>query len=183
MLLKDNKGKTIWAHWGYTHVDGGWVSRVVPGMDKPQLFGYDITNKKWTPGHADYIGKTQYLWAADGQLISNPPESWIRSFTVDWEGDGIREICSEGNLIRYNGEIIMKLGSALLWAADLYGDYREEIVYAPYDGKVYIIFNTNPMKSNPKVTRIADRQYRNDLSRTAMQFNVIPTESGFIALK
>ena len=184
MLLVDSTGKTIWARWGYTHVDGGWVSRVIPGRNGPQLFGYDIPEKIWTPGHADYVGQSQYLWTIDGKLLSNPPASWIRSFPVDWEGDGIREICTEeGNLMRYNGEVVKKLGSELLWAADLYGDYREEIVFAPHDGKVYILFNTDPMKSPPKVTRIADRQYKNDLSRTAMQFNVIPTESGFIPFK
>jgi rhamnogalacturonan endolyase len=183
MLLVNSQGKTIWAHWGYTHIDGGWVSRVVPGADDPQCFGYDLSDKKWTPGHAEYVGASQYLWSAEGKLISNPPASWVsgRSFPVDWEGDGIREICTkDGTMMRYNGEMLMKLGTRFLWGADLYGDYREEIVYAPNDGKVYILFNTEMMESPPKVTRIADRQYRNDLSRTAMQFEVIPTESGFI---
>ncbi len=197
MLLADSKGKTIWAQWGYTHVDRGWVSRVVPDTDGAQCFGYDIVDKVWTPGHADFIGSNQYLWNADGKLISNPPDSWIGSFTVDWEGDDVREICDEkGNLTRWNGEIVRRLNSGTNmteadpklnpgtnWAGDLFGDYREEIVYTPHDGKVYIIFNTDPMKNPPKITRIADRQYKNDLSRTAMQFNVIPTESGFIPFK
>ena len=145
-----------------------------------------MAKKKWTKGKAEYVGTSQYLWNAEGKLISNPPASWVksRSFTVDWEGDGIREICTkDGTMMRYDGEILKKLGPTFLWAGDLYGDDREEIVFAPHNGKVYILFNTDLMKNPSKITRIADRQYRNDLSRTAMQFDVIPTESGFIPFK
>jgi rhamnogalacturonan endolyase len=184
MLLVNSQGQTIWSQWGYTHVDGGWVTSVVPETDKPQCFAYDVHDKKWTPGHADLIGASQYLWSADGKLVSNPPASWIRSFPVDWEGDGIREIFNEeGILERYNGQIVEKFGPGGLWAADLYGDQREEIVFAPQDGKIYILVNTDPLESPPHITRLADRQYKNDLSRTAMQFNVVPTESGFIPLR
>ncbi len=70
----------------------------------------------------------------------------------------------------------------LIWGGDLFGDHREEVVWAPQDGKVYILFNTAPMENQPRITRLADRQYRNDLSRTAMQFNVVPTESGYLSV-
>ena len=184
MLLVNSDGQTIWAHWGYTHVDGGWVAKIVPGRKDVQLFAYDIEEKKWRPGEADYGGTTMYVFGSDGKLISNPHVSWNRSFPVDWEGDGVREICTEdGTLKRYDEEIVGKFNPGFIWAGDLYGDHREEIVYAPQNGKVYILFNTGPMESSPRATRLADRQYRNDLSRTAMQFNVVPTESGFISIK
>jgi hypothetical protein len=183
MLLANSKGKTIWAHWGYTHVDGGWVARILADQEGLQFFAFDISKKMWNTEGASYGTVSSFLWSADGKLVDNPPRSWVMSFPVDWDGDGVREICMEnGDVQKYNGPIVVRLGGYPLWGADLYGDHREEIVAAPQDGKVYIFFNTEIIKSPPKITPVADRQYRNDLSRTAMQFYVIPTEGGYMPI-
>ena len=183
-LLVDKSGNTIWAKWGLTHVDGGWADKVVPDFEGLQLFAYDIQEKEWKPGSVTLKGTAQYLFSPKGKKLMNPDSSWVLSFTIDWEGDGIKEIVTEqGNIKRYNGEIIKSFKEVLLWGGDLYGDHREELVYAPLDGKVYIIFNTQEMSSPSKITRIADRRYRNDLSRTAIQFNINLTTSGYIPLK
>ena len=102
------------------------------------------------------------------------------SFPVDWDGDGVREICMRnGKVSRFAGPVVAKVDSNTIFGADLFGDHREEIVTAPaQDGKVYIFFNTAPLETPPRVTLLADRQYRNDVSRTAMQHNLIPFESG-----
>jgi hypothetical protein len=116
--------------------------------------------------------------------LFEPDTSWIKSFTVDWEGDGIKEIVTtHGTVKRYNGEVLKTFKEEVLWGGDLFGDHREELLCAPFDGYVYIIFNTEEMKGPSKVTGLADRRYRNDLSRTAMHTNVIPTLSGYIPLK
>lgn len=182
MLLVDNKGKPIWARWGYTHIDGGWVAKIMPDQEDMQCFGYDIAKKQWSTKGAELKSITGYLWDAEGQMISNPPESWVSSIPIDWDGDGIREICSEhGDIMMHDGTVIGKADSRVLWGADLFGDHREEIVLAPPGSrKVYIVFNTTDIRNQPSVTKLADRQYRNDLSRTAMQANVIPTESHFV---
>ena len=184
VLMVDKSGQPLWAQWGLTHVDGGWVARVVPDREGVQCFAYDVAEKKWTPGAAEHLDTTQMLFDAKGALVSNPPHTWIRSFPLDWEGDGIREVCLEdGSIQRYDGTMVKQFKAGMVWGADLFGDHREEFVWAPQeDRKVYIVVNTAPMASPPEVTRLADRQYRNDLSRTAMQFNVIPTESGFMAV-
>jgi hypothetical protein len=184
MLLVDNKGNTMWAHWGYTHVDGGWAAKIIPGREGMQCYGYDIQEKKWSTEGAQYVGTSLFLWSSDGKLITNPPMSWIRSFPVDWNGDGVREICMEnGDIQKYNGPILTQLGKYPLWGADIFGDHREEIVVAPMDGNIYIYFNTEIIESSPRITRIADRQYKNDLSRTAMQFNVVPNMGGYMPKK
>jgi hypothetical protein len=181
MLLVDNRGKTIWAHWGYTHVDGGWVAKLLPNQEGMQCYGYDIQRKDWSPTSVEHVGISSFLWSSDGKLIANPPKSWIMSFPVDWDGDGVWEICMEnGNVQKYDGSIPAKLGPGVLWGANPFGDHREELVTAPGDGKIYIIFNTEIMANAPRITPIADRQYRNDLSRTAMQYNHIPSEGGYM---
>jgi len=109
MLLADNKGKTIWAHWGYTHVDGGWVAKILPHSKGMQCFGYDIQEKKWSPGYAEYIEITPVLWGSEGNFIDNPPNSWVLSFSVDWDGDSVREICtSEAPRGRATGHLKIK---------------------------------------------------------------------------
>jgi len=184
MLLVDNEGKTIWAHWGYTHVDGGWVAKLIADQEGLQCFGFDVEKKKWSRGGGvKYTSISSFLWGSDGELIQTPPNSWVWSFPVDWDGDGIREICMmNGNLQKYNGPIIAKLSVHPVWGADLFGDHREEIV-AISKGKILILFNTEILESPSRITLAADRQYKNDLSRTAMQFYVYPTEGGYIPKK
>jgi len=165
MLLVDCKGNTIWSKWGYTHIDGGWVAKILADQEGMQSFGYDIEKKIWTPQSVERTGVSTFLWGSDGTLIDTPPKSWLSSFPVDWDGDGIREICIKGDVQKYRGPILARLGSAPLWGADLFGDQREEIVVAPGGDKVYILFNTENIDSPPRITLIADRQYKNDLSR------------------
>ena len=180
MLLVNNKGETVWAKWGYTHIDGGWVAKILPNQYGMHCFGYDIQKKDWSSTGIDFGNISCFLWNPDGKFIANPPKSWVWSIPADWDGDGFREICMDnGDIQKVNGPIVTKLGQSPLWAADLYGDQREEFVIAPGEKKIHIYFNTEIMESAPEITLIADRQYRNDLSRTAMGSRVIPTEGGY----
>jgi len=185
VYLVDHRGKTLWANWGYRHIDRGWVGKIVPGKEGMQCLGIDILEKQWSKEGAELIEPTGFLWDSGGRLLWNPPPSWYYSFPVDWDGDGVREICiMEGGVVqKYGGKVMDKLSADCLWGADLFGDHREEIVAAPGDGKIYIFFHTGAADSTPRVTPIADRQYKNDLSRTAMHGFVIPTEGGFIPKK
>jgi hypothetical protein len=184
VYLVDDHGKTLWAHWGYHHVDRGWVGKIVSGQEGMQCLGIDIVDKQWNTEGAKLIESSGFLWDSGGTLLGNPPASWYYSFPVDWDGDGIREICIEdGAIQKYGKPATEKVCANCLWGADLFGDHREEIVAAPRGGKIYIFFNTEFMNSPPRVTPIADRQYKNDLSRTAMHGDVIPTEGGFIPRK
>jgi hypothetical protein len=179
MLLADSEGKIIWAHWGYTHVDGGWAAKILPDQEGMQCYAYDVLNKQLDEEGARYDKVSHYLWSSDGRPIATP-DLW-GSFPVDWDGDGTKEICMKnGDVRKYDGPILAKIGTGARWGADLFGDHREEIVTTPKDGKVYIFFNTEIMQSPPRITRLADRQYKNDLSRTAMQYYAIPMESGYI---
>jgi len=180
MMLANNQGEIIWAHWYYRHVDGGWVSKIIPNSEGMQCYAYDIGGKKIGEAGVKIDTIFQYVFHPDGKIFSRP--SMHGSFPVDWDGDGVREICvRNGKVSRFDGPVIAKVDSNTIFGADLFGDHREEIVAAPaQDGKVYIFFNTAPFETPPRVTPLADRQYRNDVSRTAMQHNLIPFESGIL---
>jgi hypothetical protein len=178
MLLVDSEGKTLCAKWGYTHIDTGWVAKIDAEQEGLQSFGVDIVAKEWENQDATLTKTVPFLWDSEGNALAQPTSSWIYSKPVDWDGDGIRELClSGGEVQRYNGRTVASLGEDCLWGADLFGDHREEIVAASQNGRIYIFFNTDAIDSSPRVTPMANRQYRNDLSRTAMQFNVFPTEA------
>jgi hypothetical protein len=181
MFLANNQGEIIWAHWYYRHVDGGWVSKIIPNTEGMQCYAYDIGGKKISEHGVKIDTIYQYIFTPEGKIIARP--SIHGSFPVDWDGDGVREICMRnGKVSRFNGSVIAKVDSNTIFGADLFGDHREEIVSAPAtDGKVYIYFNTAPLAAPPRVTPLADRQYRNDVSRTAMQHNLIPFESGTLS--
>jgi hypothetical protein len=184
MMLANNQGEIIWAHWNYRHVDGGWVSKIIPNTEGMQCFAYDLGGGKKIDAHGVKVDTVyQYLFTAEGRVITRP--NMRGSFPVDWDGDGVREIClRNGDVSHFGGPVIAKVDSNTIFGADLFGDHREEIVAAPaQDGKVYILFNTAPLGMPPRLTPLADRQYRNDVSRTAMQHNLIPFESGVLATR
>ncbi|OGP75459.1 MAG: hypothetical protein A2W09_01095, partial [Deltaproteobacteria bacterium RBG_16_50_11] len=183
VYLADYQGNILWAHWGYHHVDQGWVGKIVPGQEGMQCLGIDIKEKEEAKeGPWKIIEPTALLWSPHGKLLGKQPASWYSSFPVDWDGDGVREIviAGDGEVQKYGGPSMGRLSMECLWGADLFGDHREEIVAAPGDSKIYVFFNTDVLDSPPRVTPMADRQYKNDLSRTAMQGRVIPTEGGVI---
>ncbi|MGH7601300.1 MAG: hypothetical protein ACREOI_33495, partial [bacterium] len=146
-----------------------------------QCYAYDIGGKKISEHGVKIDTVYQYVFTPEGKIIARP--SMHGSFPVDWDGDGVREICMRnGKVSRFNGPVIAKVDSNTIFGADLFGDHREEIVAAPAkDSSVYIYFNTSPLEAKPRITPLADRQYRNDVSRTAMQHNLIPFESGVLS--
>jgi hypothetical protein len=186
MYLVDHQGKILWGHWGYHHIDQGWVSRIIADLEGMQCLGVDIVDKLESATEPwKLIEPRAFLWNSDGKLIGNPPASFYSSVPIDWDGDGVREIVFPDNGIiqKYGGPVMEKLSANILWGADLFGDHREEIIAAPGDGKIYIFSNTTDVGSPARVTPMADRQYKNDLSRTAMQASRILTEGGYIPRK
>ena len=186
VCLADSQGNILWGHWGYHHIDTGWVGKIIADQEGMQCLAIDLVDKiEAKAGPWEMIKPLGLLWASDGKLIGNPPASFYESIPVDWDGDGIREIVfmKDGRIQKYGGPVIEKLTAPCLWGADLFGDHREEIVAAPGDGNVYVFFNTVVLVNTPRITPMGDRQYKNDLSRTAMQATVVPTEGGYIPRK
>jgi rhamnogalacturonan endolyase len=182
VLLVDKDGKQLWAHWGYRHIDGGWAAKIIPGLAGMQLFAYDIRGKKFTDEGVALGNVEGYLWASNGDLKET--NDWYWSFPLDWDGDGIDEIFTRDGMIkRHDGTLISTFSAGGLWAADIFGDHRDELVLASGGSTIHIVFNTSPLKTQPRLTALADRKYRNDLSRTAMGDSTPPGESGVIAIK
>jgi hypothetical protein len=182
VLVVDKTGKMLWGSWGYTHVDGGWAARVDPRAKGMQLFAYDIVGKSLSASEGAHYQEVQgHLWSTTGEHVGNPDWHW--GFPFDWNGDGVREVYTRnGDVQQFDGTVLASFGKPGMFGADLFGDQREEFVFAPHDGKIYIVFNTTPLTASPRITPLADRQYRSDLARTAHAGlgMVVPNESGQI---
>jgi hypothetical protein len=91
MYLVDHRGKIIWEHWGYHHIDSGWVGKISAGQEGMQCLAVDIVDKEEAKeGPWKLIEPSAILWNSDGTLLGNPPPSWYDSIPLDWDGDGIR---------------------------------------------------------------------------------------------
>jgi rhamnogalacturonan endolyase len=184
VLIVNKFGETIWSKWGFTHFDGGWAAKILPNRADMQIFAYDVKSKEKSQEQGSHgfawQGVTGYLWDSRGRHLSSPPVDWKSSTTFDWDGDGVKEIGLKktGKILKFGKETVIQIAKGIHWGADIFGDHRDEVIVAPGDGKIYIYFNTDPLEVKPRVTKLIDRQYRNDLSRTMVNSINIPNESG-----
>lgn len=166
-LVDADTGKLLWKvnreddpRW--THAHTGWVADVWAGS--PGLESY--TNRD---GH---LVRDTVLLSAKGRILVEPfPKELL---PVEWDGDGVRELLTRdgSTLGKFDGRGIAPLGGALPWAAerrrlvmaaDLWGDFRDEVVFAGTDGDgvfgVSVYTATAPIRARA-VTRTAKRGYR-----------------------
>ena len=166
-------GKVIWKanremdpRWTHAHI--GWAADIWDGSPGLEI----LTNRD---GHTV---QDTVLFSADGKILMNPfPRGWN---PVNWLGNQVRELMS-GNgrqLGRFTGKAIEPMpaagpselqSGACNVAADLGGDYRDEIVCTgparSGNGRaVYIYTNTEPIRQRG-VTRLASREYLEWLAR------------------
>lgn len=131
-MVDANTGKMIWKQnreddRTWTHGHTAWTSDIWDGSPGLEC----ITNRA---GHFD---NHYQMFSAAGKLLLEPfPRVWR---PIEWDGDETRELMGEGarTIGDFNGtEIVLKPGvvphtiaqSSVVMVADLYGDFRDEIV-------------------------------------------------------
>ncbi len=131
-MVDANTGEVIWKQnreddraWTHGHI--AWTSDIweeSPGIEA-------MTNRA---GHVDHH---YLLFSAAGKLLLEPfPRDWK---PLEWDGDETRELMADGARVigDFNGqEVVVKQGvvphtiaqGTVIMVADLYGDFRDEIV-------------------------------------------------------
>jgi rhamnogalacturonan endolyase len=131
-MVDANSGRIIWkvnreddSRW--THGHTGWTSDIWDGSPGMEC----VSNRA---GHGD---RNLVLFAADGKVLLEPfPYGYT---PLEWDGDLSRELLSgqSDKIGNFNGrEIVMAAndqpdlpaGSQVMMVADLYGDFRDELV-------------------------------------------------------
>ena len=114
------------------------------------------------PGIEMYAGEqdgSQYwLYAADGTRISDKSFGTLSPLAVWWDDDPQKELLVGRRLFKYPDQTIMEIEGRALAIADLFGDWREEIVSAlPGELRIYSSTRASGWR---RPWLMGDRQYR-----------------------
>lgn len=145
-------------------------------------------------GVADYIEPTNTagaaFWSAtapdlysavDGTSIGNKPAS--TNFLVYWDGDESRELEDGTKVTKYGGGTLLSCSdcasnngtkSTPTLTADLFGDWREEVVWRQADNRALRIYTTTDVTKRRIYTLMHDPVYRAQVSFEQSAYNQPP---------
>ena len=118
----------------------------------------------------------KFFFTSKGQIIPGavPPQNEL----VWWDGDLLRELHSRGSITKWRGAELGRTEGAVHLVADLFGDWREEIVtFANGQLRVY---STAFRASDRRVTLMQDALYRNDVTHRSMGYPHVPMTGHYL---
>lgn len=146
------------------------------------------------PG-AEYWGSRGGLASASGQTISSAKPGSM-NFAIWWDGDLLRELLSGTNIDKwdYNRSTLTRLLSAQTHggasnngtkatpglSADLFGDWREEVIFRHSDNDKLLVFTTTIPSQYRLRTLMHDSQYRVAIAWQNVGYNQPPHTSFFL---
>lgn len=127
------------------------------------------------------------LWNSKGEVIGESPRS--ANFAIWWDGDLLRELLNRNRISKYKGGLLLNTegfrsnnGSKATPAlsADLFGDWREEVIFAAEDGQSLRIYTTNIPTKYRIVTLMHNPQYRLSIAWQNVGYNQPPHTSLYL---
>ncbi|MEJ5995696.1 rhamnogalacturonan lyase [Pedobacter sp. Du54] len=125
------------------------------------------------------------LYDIKGNRIGDQPRS--TNFLIYWDGDLSRELLDGNHIDKYNGGRLFTANGYLsnngtkstpALSADLFGDWREEVIFRSYDGKSLRIYTTTIPTQHRTYTLMHDPQYRLSIAWQNIGYNQ-PPHTGF----
>jgi rhamnogalacturonan endolyase len=175
-LYDANTGRTLW-RFG----DDGDAGRGLCADIDPTHPGAEF----WWSGSGG-------LHDAKGALIGPGPAS--TNFAIWWDGDDLREILDSNRIMKWNWEthevsnLLVAEGcqsnngskSTPALSADLFGDWREEVMLRTADNRALRIFSTTIPTQRRLYTLMHDPQYRLAIASQNVGYNQPPHTSFFL---
>jgi len=147
-------------------------------------------------GVADNIDNTRYgaqmwwsgsngLYDMKGNRIGDQPRS--TNFLIYWDGDLSRELLDGNHIDKYNGGRLFTADGCVsnngtkstpALSADLFGDWREELILRSYDNQSLRIYTTTIPTEHRNYTLMHDPQYRLSIAWQNDGYNQ-PPHTGF----
>jgi rhamnogalacturonan endolyase len=162
-LVDARTGELIWGYDGKTtHVHGGMAGDIDP--ENPGIECYAGESKG---------GDGYFLYAAGSKRLSDQSLGSLSPVPLWWDGDESKELVIGSKLIKYKGDTIRTdIQGKVLLVADLFGDWREEIVTGlPGELRIY---STNIPADTRKVCLMQNRQYRTGVTRSTSGYFAPP---------
>ena len=139
------------------------------------------------PGAEMWWSGSEGLHNMKGEKIGENPSS--TNFLIWWDGDLSRELLDGNHIDKYNtGRIFTAEGCASnngskstpSLSADLFGDWREEVIFRTTDNKNLRIYTTAIPTNHRIRTLMHDPQYRNAIASQNVAYNQPPNTSFFL---
>ena len=137
------------------------------------------------PGAEMWWSGSNGLYSMKGERIGDSPSSI--NFVIWWDGDLSRELLDGNHVDKYGaGRIFTAEGcvsnngskSTPALSADLFGDWREEIIFRTADNKNLRIYTTTLPSVHRIPTLMSDPQYRLSVAAQNVAYNQ-PPHTGF----
>jgi rhamnogalacturonan endolyase len=157
-----------------------------PGRDVGRGVAADID--------ADHLGAECWggsggLYSCKGEPIGPTPSS--ANFVCWWDGDLLRELLDGTRIEKYHGPRLLTADGCLAnngskatpaLSADLFGDWREEVVWRTEDGNELRIFTTTIPTTHRIYTLMHDPQYRLSIAWQNVAYNQPPHVGFFLGV-
>ena len=185
VFLDAQTGVTLWGLPANTD-----VGRCNAADIDPRYKGYECFGSAGVKDAGGVTTTTNYLMDCKGNLISNKKPT--QNFSIWWDGDLNRELLDGNHIDKWN--YVAGNSSSLLTAtgyssnnttkatpslsADLFGDWREEVIFRKDDNTSIRIYSTNIPTTHRLYTLMHDPQYRVAIAWQNSAYNQ-PPHPGF----
>ena len=136
------------------------------------------------PGAEVWASGSLLVAAGTGTNLGAPPAS--TNFLVWWDADDSRELLDDTVVSKYGvGTLLQCSGCASnngtkatpVLTADLFGDWREEIIWRASDNSALLVYTTTAVTTRRIYTLMHDPQYRMQVSSEQTAYNQPPHPS------
>jgi rhamnogalacturonan endolyase len=146
------------------------------------------------PGSEAWASNSEVLYTAQGKPIEGVKRPKELSFVVWWDGDDLRELYDKNRIDKWDwkadrSHVLLEATGALattgtknvpVVSADLFGDWREEVVWHTPDEKFLRIYTTPYPTDRRLVTLMQDAQYRVAVAWQNTAYNQPPYPSFYL---
>lgn len=172
-LVDAATGKELWNIGQYTgHVGNAMAADIRPDIPGLECFATE-------DGKGGKSGETRYIFDCKGNRIGKQEDVPNCTDWAWWDADALRELpvfAGRGkfDMGKYKGEILTPgFEGSILMIADLFGDWREEIVTV-VPGELRIYTTTIPARDR-RTTLMQDPMYRSYVYDRSMGYQQSPT--------
>ncbi|WP_144213277.1 MULTISPECIES: T9SS type A sorting domain-containing protein [Flavobacterium] len=185
VFLDAQTGATIWGLPANTD-----VGRCNAADIDPRYKGYECFGSAGVKDASGVTTTTNFLMDCKGNLISNKKPT--QNFSIWWDGDLNRELLDSNKIDKWdyiNGKTVNILTATgyssnnttkatPCLSADLFGDWREEVIFRKTDNTSLRIYSTNIPTEHKLYTLMHDTQYRTAIAWQNSAYNQ-PPHPGF----
>lgn len=148
------------------------------------------------PGNECWSSAGKFLVSASGELISDSARPDFYNFGIWWDGDLSRELLDGTRIEKwvpstlsstrllsaanYNAASNNGTKNNPVLTADLFGDWREEVIWRNSDSSALLVFSTTAPSSYRFPTLMHDPQYRVQVATQNAGYNQPPHPSFFL---